>query len=142
MRVRDVLAHKGHDVVTVRPDATCRDLLALLARHNIGAVVVSSDGISVDGIVSERDVVRQLNEHGAAVLDAPVSQIATRVVATCGPEDSLDDLRETMTLRRIRHIPVVAEGRLIGIVSIGDVVKSTISELQDEKQHLIDYLQS
>jgi CBS domain-containing protein len=142
MRVRDVLAHKGHDVVTVRPDSTCRELLALLARHNIGAVVVSSDGTSVAGIVSERDVVRQLNEHGAGVLDAPVSQIATLVVATCGPEDPLDELRETMTSRRFRHIPVVADGRLIGIVSIGDVVKSTISELEDEKRHLIDYLQS
>ena len=142
MRVRDVLAHKGHDVVTVRPDATCRELLALLALHNIGAVVVSSDGTTVSGIVSERDVVRRLNERGAAVLDAPVAEIATLVVATCGPEDPLDELRETMTLRRIRHIPVVSDGRLIGIVSIGDVVKSTISELEDEKRHLIDYLQS
>ncbi len=142
MRVSDVLAHKGHDVVTVRPEATCRELLALLALHNIGAVVVSSDGIAVAGIASERDVVRHLNERGAAILDAQVSQIATLVVATCGPDDSLDDLRETMTLRRIRHIPVVSDGRLIGIVSIGDVVKSTISQLEDEKKHLIDYLQS
>jgi CBS domain-containing protein len=142
MRVSDVLAHKGHDVVTVRPDATCRELLALLALHNIGAVVVSSDGMAVAGIASERDVVRHLNERGAAILDAPVSQIATLVVATCGPDDSLDDLRETMTLRRIRHIPVVSDGRLTGIVSIGDVVKSTISQLEDEKKHLIDYLQS
>lgn len=142
MRVRDVLAHKGHDVVTVRPDATCRELLALLARHNIGAVVVSSDGTSVAGIVSERDVVRHLNERGAAVLDEPVSRLATLVVATCGPDDPLDELRETMTLRRVRHIPVLSDGRLIGIVSIGDVVKSTISELEDEKRHLIDYLQS
>jgi CBS domain-containing protein len=141
MRVSDVLAHKGHDVVTVRPEATCRDLLALLARHNIGAVVVSSDGFTVTGIVSERDVVRRLNDLGAAVLDSPVSQIATSQVSTCGPEDPLDELRETMTLRRIRHIPVVSQGRLIGIVSIGDVVKSTIDQLQDERQHLIDYLQ-
>jgi CBS domain-containing protein len=142
MRVRDVLGHKGHDVVTVRPDATCRDLLALLARHNIGAVVVSSDGITVAGIVSERDVVRHLNERGAAVLDEPVSALATLLVATCGPDDPLDELRETMTTRRVRHIPVISDGRLIGIVSIGDVVKSTISELEDEKRHLIDYLQS
>lgn len=141
MRVSDVLAHKGHDVVTIRPDATCRDLLALLARHNIGAVVVSSDGLTVAGIVSERDVVRRLNDLGAAVLDAPVSRIATSQVRTCGPEDPLDELRETMTLRRFRHIPVVSQGRLIGIVSIGDVVKSTIDQLQDERQHLIDYLQ-
>ena len=141
MRVSDVLAHKGHDVVTVRPEATCRELLALLARHNIGAVVVSSDGITVAGIVSERDVVRHLHERGAALLDAPISQIATLHVLTCGPEDPLDELRETMTLRRIRHIPVLSHGRLIGIVSIGDVVKSTISQLEDERQHLIDYLQ-
>ncbi|HEV2344386.1 MAG TPA: CBS domain-containing protein [Actinocrinis sp.] len=141
MRVSDVLAHKGHDVVTIRPDATCRDLLALLARHNIGAVVVSSDGLTVAGIVSERDVVRRLNDLGAAVLDSPVSRIATSQVRTCGPEDPLDELRETMTLRRFRHIPVVSQGRLIGIVSIGDVVKSTIDQLQDERQHLIDYLQ-
>ncbi|HEU5429636.1 MAG TPA: CBS domain-containing protein [Actinocrinis sp.] len=142
MRVRDVLGHKGGGVITVRPDATCRDLLALLAQHNIGAVVVSPDGITVTGIVSERDVVRHLNERGAEILDAPVEQIATLQVKTCHPEDSLDELRETMTVRRFRHIPVVSQNRLVGIVSIGDVVKSTISQLEDEKQHLIDYLQS
>jgi CBS domain-containing protein len=141
MRVRDVLTHKGGGVVTVRPDATCRELLAVLAQHNIGAVVVSADGITVAGIASERDVVRRLHDRGAGILDGPVSEIATLLVATCDPEDSLDELRETMTLRRIRHIPVLAEGRLVGIVSIGDVVKSTISQLQDERQHLIDYLQ-
>ncbi len=99
MRVRDVLVHKGGGVVTVRPDATCRDLLALLAQHNIGAVVVSPDGITVAGIVSERDVVRRLHDRGAAILDAPVEQIATLEVKTCHPEDSLDELRETMTMR-------------------------------------------
>jgi CBS domain-containing protein len=141
MRVRDVLTHKGDSVVTVRPDATCRELLAVLAQHNIGAVVVSADGSTVAGIASERDVVRRLHDRGAEILDGPVSEIATRLVATCGPEDPLDELRETMTLRRIRHIPVLSEGRLVGIVSIGDVVKSTISQLEDERQHLIDYLQ-
>src|SRR5882757_9367595 len=114
MRVRDVLAHKGTSVVTVRPDATCRELLAILARNNIGAVVVSSDGSTVTGIVSERDVVRHLHDRGAAILDGPVSQLATLVVATCGPEDPLDELRETMTLRRVRHIPVLSDGRLVG----------------------------
>ncbi len=142
MRVRDVLTHKGGGVVTVRPDTTCRELLGLLARHNIGALVVSPDGITVAGIVSERDVVRRLHDRGAAILDGPVSEIATCEVRTCGPQDPLDELRETMTLHRIRHIPVVAQGRLVGIVSIGDVVKTTISELEDERQHLIDYLQS
>ncbi|MBS2963496.1 CBS domain-containing protein [Actinocrinis puniceicyclus] len=141
MRVRDVLAHKGGDVVTIGPDASCRELLALLAQHNIGAVVVSADGITVAGIVSERDVVRRLHDLGAEVLNAPVGRIATLHVRTCDPEDPLDDLRETMTLHRIRHIPVVSQERLVGIVSIGDVVKSTISQLEDERQHLIDYLQ-
>lgn len=141
MRVSDVLLHKGGGVITVRPDSTCRDLLGLLARHNIGAVVVSPDGITVAGIVSERDVVRRLHDRGAEILDAPVAQIATLDVQTCEPEDSLDELRETMTVRRFRHIPVVSHNRLVGIVSIGDVVKSTISQLEDEKRHLIDYLQ-
>jgi CBS domain-containing protein len=142
MRVSDVLARKGDLVVTVRPEATCRDLLAILARHNIGAAVVSPDEITVVGIVSERDVVRRLHDLGAAVLDGPVAQIATWQVETCRPEDHVDELRVTMTRLRIRHLPVVDEGRMIGIVSIGDVVKSTISELESERQHLIDYLQS
>jgi CBS domain-containing protein len=141
MRVKDVLTNKGDRVVTIRPEASCRDLLGILAQHNIGAVVVSPDGAAIDGIVSERDVVRSLHERGAAVLDGPVLGIATRQVETCDPDDPLDGLRETMTTRRIRHIPVVSDGRLVGIVSIGDVVKSTISELQTERQQLIDYVQ-
>ena len=141
MRVRDVLAHKGDAVVTVRPEATCRELLVLLAHHNIGAVVVSPDGVTVAGIVSERDVVRRLNDRGAVILDGPVRDIATTVVETCALDDPVDGLRETMTRLRIRHIPVLVNGLLVGIVSIGDVVKSTISELETEKQHLIDYLQ-
>ena len=142
MRVKDVLTHKGDTVITVRPEATCRALLALLARHNIGAVVVSPDGRRVAGIVSERDVVRRLDDRGAAVLDGPVRDIATWQVETCALEDPLDGLRETMTTRRIRHIPVVEQDSLVGIVSIGDVVKATISQLESERQHLIDYLQS
>jgi CBS domain-containing protein len=129
-------------VITVRPEATCRELLGILAQHNIGAVVVSPDGVSVAGIVSERDVVRRLNDRGAGVLDGPVRDIATTVVETCTLDDPVDALRETMTRLRIRHIPVLENGLLTGIVSIGDVVKSTISELETEKQHLIDYLQS
>jgi CBS domain-containing protein len=142
MRVRDIIAHKGAQVVTVRPEATCRELLTILARHNIGAVVVSPDGVTVAGIVSERDVVRRLNDRGAAILDGPVADIATTVVETCGADDPVDGLRDTMTRLRIRHIPVLTDGMLVGIVSIGDVVKSTISELESERQHLIDYLQS
>jgi CBS domain-containing protein len=141
MRVKDVLKNKGSAVVTVRPDAGCRDLLATLARHNIGAVVVSTDGVTVGGIVSERDVVRHLHDRGDAVLDGPVSELAVWQVSTCGPDDDVDELRETMTQRRIRHLPVVDGGRLVGIVSIGDVVKSSISQLEFERQNLIDYVQ-
>jgi CBS domain-containing protein len=141
MRVKDVLKHKGTAVVTVRPDTSCRALLTVLAEKNIGAVVVSQDGATVGGIVSERDVVRHLNEHGDAILDGPVSEIAVWQVSTCGLDDSVNELCTTMTERRIRHLPVVDAGRLVGIISIGDVVKSTISELEFDRQNLIDYVQ-
>lgn len=141
MRVKDILKDKGTDVVTIRPDAGCRELIATLTRHNIGAVVVSADGVTVTGIATERDIVRRLYDLGDAVLDGPVSEIAVWLVATCAPDDPVDELRETMTQRRIRHLPVVEDGRLVGIVSIGDVVKSTISQLEFEHQNLIDYVQ-
>ncbi|GAA2452808.1 CBS domain-containing protein [Actinomadura vinacea] len=128
-------------MATMRPDATVRDLLAALAEHNIGAVVVSPDAATITGIASERDVVRRLHEHGAALLDRPVSEIMTSQVRTCGPGDGVDDLRRTMTEHRIRHLPVVEDGRLAGIVSIGDVVKSAIDELESEREYLVDYIQ-
>jgi CBS domain-containing protein len=141
MNVRDILRNKGSAVVTISPDTGCRELLAALARHNIGAVVVTGDGVTVDGIVTERDVVRRLHDAGDAVLEGPVSAIAVWQVATCTLDDAVDELRETMTERRIRHLPVVHDGRLMGIVSIGDVVKATISQLEFERQNLIDYVQ-
>ncbi|WP_344596990.1 CBS domain-containing protein [Actinomadura vinacea] len=141
MRIRDLLRRKGTTVATMRPDATVRDLLAALAEHNIGAVVVSPDAATITGIASERDVVRRLHEHGAALLDRPVSEIMTSQVRTCGPGDGVDDLRRTMTEHRIRHLPVVEDGRLAGIVSIGDVVKSAIDELESEREYLVDYIQ-
>lgn len=141
MRVKDLLKGKGNDVVTIHPGATCRELLAVLAAHNIGAVVVSADGVTVAGIVSERDIVRRLNDRGDAVLDGPVSDLAVWEVSTCGPDDAVDELRETMTRLRVRHLPVVRDGRLAGIVSIGDVVKGTISQLEFERQNLMDYVQ-
>ena len=142
MRVSDVLRNKGNTVQTVRPDATVRQLLAVLAEHNIGASVVSDDGETIVGIVSERDVVRQLHQRGAGLLEATVAEIMTSDVRTSAPEEALDDLRATMTKHRIRHVPVVSEGRLAGLVSIGDVVKSTISELETEREHLVGYIQS
>ncbi|MFE3445594.1 CBS domain-containing protein [Nocardia sp. NPDC059180] len=141
MRIAEILRRKGSDVATVRPDSTVRELLATLAAHNIGAVVVSSDGVGITGIVSERDVVRSLHLLGTDLLDAPVSQIMTADVRICDPDDLVEGLRRTMTDHRVRHLPVVRDGRLVGIVSIGDVVKSAISELATEREHLVGYLQ-
>jgi CBS domain-containing protein len=141
MRIADVVKHKGSGVVTVRSDATVAQLVDLLSEHRIGAVVVSDDGSAVNGIVSERDVVIHLKTTGAGVLQAPVSQIMTAEVHTCGPDDNLETLAEMMTERRIRHIPVVVDGTLHAIVSIGDVVKSRIDALQSERDQLRDYIQ-
>ncbi|GGS50628.1 signal transduction protein [Planobispora rosea] len=140
MLIGTILQSKGPHVATVRPDATVTELLTVLAEHNIGAVVVSEDGSSIAGIVSERDVVRRLNDRGAEVLGSPVSSIMTTEVHTCPPTANVDDLRQAMTNRRIRHVPVVAEGRMVGLVSIGDVVKSSIETLETEKASLVDYL--
>jgi len=140
MRISDVLSSKsGGEVVTIPPDATVRELLGLLAQHNIGAVVVSADGAAVDGIVSERDVVRRLHED-ESVLDGAVSAIMTSEVATTDPHTPVDDLRVVMTERRIRHVPVVTDGRLTGIISIGDVVKSSLDQLQFERDQLDSYV--
>lgn len=140
MRISEILRTKGSEVVTIAPDASVRQLLALLAERNIGAVVVAGDVSAIEGIVSERDIVRRLHEHGAGLLDAPVSEIMTAPVRTCGPTDDVAGLRVTMTEHRVRHIPVVRDGRLAGLVSIGDVVKSTIAELETEREQLVDYI--
>ncbi|MDT0187133.1 CBS domain-containing protein [Microbacterium sp. ARD31] len=140
MRIKDVIQHKAsQDVVTIGPDATVRELIALLAEHNVGALVVSDDGERVSGIVSERDVVRRLHAD-EAVLDSAVSTIMTAEVRTCTGEDGLTDLMQTMTEHRIRHVPVVADGRLTGIISIGDVVKNRIGELEFERDQLDSYV--
>lgn len=141
MRIADILRTKGSAVTTVRREAEIRALLALLAEHNIGAAVVSPDGSRIDGIVSERDIVRALHRYGIALLEAPVSRIMTTEVRTCTPDDRVDGLRAIMTEHRVRHLPVVVEGRLAGIVSIGDVVKSALSELATEREQLVEYLQ-
>jgi CBS domain-containing protein len=140
MRIKEVLAGKPlKDVITIRPDATVRDLIGLLAEHNVGALVVSEDGTSVHGIVSERDVVRRLKDD-ASVLDAAVSSIMTAEVRTCTGQESVNSLMEIMTSGRFRHIPVVEDGRLTGIVSIGDVVKHRMSELEFERDQLDHYV--
>lgn len=140
MLIATILQHKGTAVATVPPQATVAELLAKLAELNIGAVVVSEDGVTIAGIVSERDVVRRLHERGPGILRQPVSSIMTSDVRTCAPDAKVDQLRRTMTDHRVRHVPVVQDGRLVGIVSIGDVVKSAIQELETEKEALVSYL--
>ncbi|MBO3737940.1 CBS domain-containing protein [Actinoplanes flavus] len=140
MRISDILRVKGGQVVTVNPDATTERLLAVLAEHRIGAAVVSRDGVVVDGIVSERDVVRALAARGAAVLTEPVSAIATTQVRTVTPDSRLEDVERLMTERRFRHVPVVVDGVLRGVVSIGDVVKNRIDELETERSELAGYI--
>ncbi len=140
MKISDVIREKSNnDVITIKADATVRDLVALLAEHNIGAVIVSGDGTAVDGIVSERDVVRRLNGD-EAVLDAPVSDIMTAVVQTCEPTFDVDALMAQMTEHRIRHVPVMDGDELIAVISIGDVVKSRITQLEFERDQLDSYV--
>jgi CBS domain-containing protein len=140
MRIADILRGKGTQVVTVPPDTTVRQLLAVLAEHRIGAVVVSGDGTAVDGIASERDIVRALARRGAAVMAEPVTAICTAGVHTVTPQAPVEEVMRMMTGHRVRHVPVVAEGRLRGIVSIGDVVKIRIDELETERTALTDYI--
>jgi len=140
MRITDVLRHKGDRVVTIAPDELVSTLLDLLAEHGVGALVVSSDGSTVEGIVSERDVVRNLQRDGAGILQVAVREIMTAEVRTVGPDYHIDDLMRTMTEHRIRHVPVLVDDRLVGIVSIGDVVKNRIDELQTERDQLTAYI--
>ena len=140
MRITDVLRVKGTRVVTVNADMKVRGLLDVLAEHRIGAAIVSHDGTSIDGIVSERDIVRAFAKRGAAVMSEPVTAIYTAEVDTVTPETSLEEVARMMTERRVRHAPVVVDGGLRGIVSIGDVVKNRIDELETERAALTDYI--
>ncbi len=141
MRIADVLRRKGTAVATVGPDATVTELLAELANHNVGALPVVEGG-NLIGIVSERDVVRGLHERGAGLLAEPVSAVMTGEVVTCVPDAGVEELARTMTDHRVRHVPVVQDGALVGIVSIGDVVKARLDELEDERAKLVDYIQT
>jgi len=140
MKIGELLNAKPESgVVTITPDAGVRELIAQLAEHNIGALIVSSDGETVAGIVSERDVVRHLH-HDGTVINNTVGAIMTEVVETCAPGSTLDELMEVMTRRRIRHVPVVDDGKLVGIISIGDVVKHKMSQLEFERDQLDSYV--
>jgi CBS domain-containing protein len=140
MRISDVLRGKGTTVVTVTPDTTVRRLAAVLAEHRIGAVVVSRDGTTVDGIASERDIVRALAERDTTVMSERVTAIYTAQVHTVTPQTPIEEVMLMMTERRVRHAPVVADGSLLGIVSIGDIVKIRIGELETERTALTDYI--
>jgi CBS domain-containing protein len=139
MKISDILERKGNTVIAVAPDATVTELLATLAEHRIGAAVVAN-GNDVVGIVSERDVVRRLHDRGAELLTGTVREIMTRDVLACTPDDDLDAIAETMTQRRVRHMPVIADGRIHGVISIGDVVKSRMDSLEQERGHLEHYI--
>ena len=140
MRIVEVLNAKPEaGVVTISPDAGVRELLAQMAEHNVGALIVSSDGETIAGIVSERDVVRHLH-HDGTVVNNTVGAIMTEVVETTSPDSTIDELMEVMTNRRIRHVPVVEDGKLVGIVSIGDVVKHKMDQLEFERDQLDTYL--
>jgi len=140
MNVETILRSKGGAVATIAPRATIRDAAALLKRERIGALVVSSDGTKVEGILSERDIVHGLADRGTALLDMTVDALMTRRVFTCTPRDSVGDLMAMMTERRIRHIPVLKDGALVGIISIGDVVKHRLDEMEYETSSLRSFI--
>jgi len=142
MRVSELLKAKGSSVVTIKAEALVGELVGDLTRRNIGALVVSNDGSTVEGIVSERDVVRALNQFGGAILDRPVGALCSTDVQTCSPDDAVDSLMATMTNHHIRHIPVVENGILVGIVSIGDVVKTRLEELEKDRAELVNYIEA
>ena len=140
MQVQAILNAKGNQVTTIAPTATVKELAARLKATKNGAVVVSRTGKSIDGIVSERDVVHKLTDFGPKFLSVSVSEIMTQDVLTCSPEDTVDDCMEMMTGRRVRHLPVEKAGKLQGLVSIGDIVKAKIDEVRVEAESLKQYI--
>lgn len=142
MRIQSILRRKGSFVASIRPDATVFDASRALRSHGVGALVVSSDSRRVEGILSERDIARALAEHGATAVGLEVRDLMTRDVRTCEPGDTVDELAAVMTEYRIRHLPVVEDGELAGMISIGDVVKHRLDELEQETRTLHDYLET
>lgn len=143
MHVQSILKVKGTAVATIDPEATLGDATASLRDHGVGALVVSRDGRTIDGIVSERDVVRALAAHGGSTLGRDVASAMSTTVTTCHGHDTVDELMSMMTERRVRHVPVVDDaGQLEGIISIGDVVKARVGQLEAENNQLHDYIQA
>ena len=139
MKVSDILQIKGSDVKMVRPDTSARELAVRLHAEQIGAMVVSTDERSIDGIVSERDLAYGLAAHGSELSTLPVSKLMTKTVIECSPDDSINHVTKLMTLRRVRHLPVKEGGQLVGIISIGDVLKHRLDELELEANVMRDY---
>jgi CBS domain-containing protein len=142
MTVNDILRHKGSHVITIEPTATLAAAVRMLVQHRIGALLVTGAEHRIVGIISERDVVRVLEEKGPAVLAAPVAEVMTRRVVTCDRNETIAEIMERITSGRFRHVPVIEHGRTIGIVSIGDVVKARLSELEHEQNALREYIRT
>lgn len=142
MRVSNLLTVKGHDVATISQERSISDALALLKERGIGALIVTGPNPPLVGIFSERDVVRALADRGASALDSTVEELMSSDVTVCNEETTVVELMGLMTARRIRHVPVVSDGHLVGMVSIGDVVKARLDELEHEKKELLDYVSS
>jgi CBS domain-containing protein len=142
MTVNDILSHKGSQVITIEPTATVAAAVRMLVQRRIGALLVTGADHRIVGIISERDVVRVLDEKGAAVLSAPVSEVMTRKVVTCDRNETIAEIMGRITSGRFRHVPVVENGRLAGIVSIGDVVKARLGELEHEQNALREYIRT
>jgi CBS domain-containing protein len=144
MNVKAILAAKklGGDIISIEPTADLATATKLLSKHRIGSVVILGVGERLVGILSERDIVRALSEQGAGALALPVGQVMTRDVATCGEDDTVASIMERMTAGRFRHMPVVANGRLVGLISIGDVVKQRVDEIEGEAEAMRDYIRS
>jgi CBS domain-containing protein len=142
MTVKAILSQKGTEVVTIEPGASMANAVLCLSKHRIGALVVTGADRRVVGIVSERDVVRMLSEHGCQALEGPVSEVMTRKVVTCTERDTVAELMERMTEGKFRHVPVVDQGRLAGIVSIGDVVRLRVEEMEHDTEALQEYIRT
>jgi CBS domain-containing protein len=142
MTVKAILSGKGYDVVTIGPSATLTTAIKLLAERRIGALVITGPDQRIVGILSERDIVRTLAERGPSTLNDPLADVMTRKVVTCSQDDTVCEIMERMTSGKFRHIPVVEQGRLIGIVSIGDIVKTRLGEMEREHAALNDYIRT
>jgi CBS domain-containing protein len=142
MNVKTILAAKGGDIIDIEPTADLAAAAKLLAARRIGAVVIRGAGGRLVGILSERDIVRALAEHGARALDLPVGQVMTREVETCGEDETVAGIMERMTAGKFRHMPVMSNGKLAGLISIGDVVKQRVGEIERETEAMRDYIRS